>query len=131
MPVVRSFCAFAIIAALAFPLAVSAQAPPPAGAASPPVHHHRHGHHRSLIHALHAVNLSAAQRQRIAAFRAEERRANLSADPATKHANAAKMRHQIMGILTPGQRSQLASAMHRPHAPAPGSAPMPNPAPSP
>jgi hypothetical protein len=142
MPVYRCLFSIALLSALAGPLAAGAQTPPPpaapnaAGApapddtAAPPAAGHRHRRHPSFEHALRSVTLTPAQQQQIAGFRDQEKQANLNADPATKRANAAKMRQQIIGILTPDQKTQLTAAMHRrpqqpPMAPPPGPAPSP------
>lgn len=136
MSVFRFFSILAVTAALASPLAAGAQTPPPpapASPASPPAPGpHRHRHHESFNRALRAVNLTPAQQQQIAALRDQERKANLNADPATKKANAAKMREQIRALLTPDQQTQLSAAMHRaPEPPMNGAPAQPNPAPSP
>jgi Spy/CpxP family protein refolding chaperone len=70
------------------------------------------------MHALRSVNLTPAQQQQVATLHAAEQKANASADPATKEANAQKMRSQIMAILTPDQKTQLEAHLH-PGAPAP------------
>jgi len=137
MSVTRLFPVFVLMGALVAPLAAAAQTPPapvsaPSGAPAAGSHQgHQHRHHRSLFHALHAVNLSAAQKQQIATFRAQEKQANLNADPATKRANAAKLHQQVMGILTPDQKTQLSTEMHRSNTRVPGAAPVPSPATSP
>jgi len=129
MSVTRFLPVCALIGAFAGPLAAGAQTPPPpapvSSAAPKAGSHHGHHHHQSLIHALHSVNLTAAQKQQIATFRQQEKQANLNADPATKKANAGKLRDQIQGILTPDQKTQLSSAMHRSHTHGPGAAPSP------
>jgi Spy/CpxP family protein refolding chaperone len=127
MSVVRFLPMFALSAMLVGPLAAGAQtAPAPAASAAPMTgspHHHRH-HHPSFMHALHAVTLTPAQQQQVAAFHDQETKANLNADPAAKKANAQKMREEIMGILTPDQKTQLTAQMHA-HNHMPAMAPDP------
>jgi Spy/CpxP family protein refolding chaperone len=130
MPAFRSFVLAALIAAFIVPLAAGAQsAPPPPAAASQQgagaaAHHRHHGH--SLWHDMKKLNLTPAQRQRAMAARDAIRKANATADVPTKQANRAKLRQQMLGILTPSQRSQL-QAMHQPHgAAAPDGAQDPN-----
>jgi Spy/CpxP family protein refolding chaperone len=73
-------------------------------------HHGRH--HHSFMHALKSVSLTPDQQKQVDAFKAQEAKANAGADRSTKEANAAKMRQQIMGILTPDQKAQVQDAMH-------------------
>jgi Spy/CpxP family protein refolding chaperone len=148
VPPIAPIALVALIAAFGAPFAAGAQtAPPqapPADSTAPMPSAHHHHHRESIVHALRAVkNLTPSQQQQIAAFRDQEKKANANADPETKRANAAKMRDQIMGILTPDQKTQLSTEMHRPHGPAnsdasapddgpmPGGGAMPRPAPSP
>lgn len=124
-----------LISSLAVPAAILAQTPPvpsasgaPAAVASPPAAH-RHRHHRPFLHALHGLSLTAAQQQKVAAFQAAEQKANVGADRTTKQANAAKMRSQIMGVLTPDQQTQLQARLHHPASPGADQNPAPPPAP--
>lgn len=131
---IRFLPMLALTAVFAAPLAAGAQtSPAPAPMASDMpmfgAHHHRH-HHQSFMHALHAVQLTPAQQQQVTAFHDEETKANVNADAATKKANAQKMRAEIMGILTPEQKTQLSTAMHS-HNAKPGQLQAPTPAPSP
>ncbi len=59
------------------------------------------------MHALAKLNLSDAQKQQVAGFRAAQKQADANADPATKRANAAKLHQQVMGVLTRDQATQL------------------------
>jgi Spy/CpxP family protein refolding chaperone len=128
MPITRFVPMLALAATLAAPLTAGAQtaSPAPAASGAPMTGHHRH-HRQSLMHALQSLNLTDAQKQQVATFHSQEQQANQNADPDTKRANAAKMREQIMGILTPDQKAQLQAQMQH-HA---GSAPAPNAVPSP
>jgi Spy/CpxP family protein refolding chaperone len=116
--------ALTLLAAFAMPLAASAQSlpgPQPAGPGmTSPAQHARGGqHHRRppdrYFHALHALNLTPAQKQQIDgdlhAARAAERQARI--------ASARALHRQIDGVLTPDQRTQLRTALERSH-PAPG-----------
>jgi len=120
--------ALALLAALAFPLAASAQnVPAPAGGAPVPSvrqhQQHRHHHHRNrYMHALHKLNLSDAQKQQIAGLRKNAMLANKGADPATRRAGIQSLRHQIDGVLTGDQRSQLHAQLVR----QPRTGPKPN-----
>ncbi len=103
----------ALAATLAFPLAAAAQsAPPPAvpaqaaPAQAAPAHHHVR-----FMDAVRSLSLTPDQQQKIAAFTSERAQANAGADAPTRHANAKKFRHEIVGILTPDQRAQLRAAM--------------------
>jgi Spy/CpxP family protein refolding chaperone len=132
MHVVRLVPVLALIA-FAVPLAAGAQTPPPPAATPGPMMGHHHGHHRhhpSLMRALRDLNLTPAQQQQVTAFRDQAKKANVNADSATKRANAAKLREQIMGILTPDQKAQLAAEMHRPAKPMTSETPPPGPAPA-
>jgi Spy/CpxP family protein refolding chaperone len=134
MPIVRIILPIlGFISSLTVPAAILAQTTPvpsassaPAAVASPLPTAHHHRHRPSFMHALRSLNLTPAQQQQVAAFHATEQQANAGANPATKQANAQKMRTQIMGILTPDQKTQLEAQLH----PAGGSAPSPNPAPA-
>ena len=132
--------AFAFVAALAAPLAASAQPAPipsavepavgaPAGSHSGPRGHHRRG----FAHALRGLNLSDAQKQQISGFM-KAARTNMqtakTADLQTRRANMAALRRQIDGVLTPDQRVQLETnlarergTMQRDHGPAPAASP--------
>ncbi len=119
MPALRFVPAFAFIALLAGPLAAGAQTPPPPGPAGSPApamsvpHHRHHRHHDAFASALHSVTLTPAQQQQIASFRAQTKKANANADPATRKANTQKLHDQIMGVLTPDQKAQVTAAMQR------------------
>jgi Spy/CpxP family protein refolding chaperone len=131
------FVPFLVVAAiLAVPLMVDAQttpAPAPAASGAPmtgPGHHHRR-HRDALMHALQSLDLTDAQKQQVATFRSQERAANKNADMATRQANGAKMHDQIMGILTPDQKTQLQARMHHSMHSGPGmTAPAPSPSPN-
>jgi Spy/CpxP family protein refolding chaperone len=83
--------ALALLAALALPLAASAQTVPAPGANAPgaPQQQYRH---RGGNPALRGLNLTAAQRQQIAGMEKSSR---------------AALRQQIEGVLTPDQRAQM------------------------
>jgi len=140
MSIIRALPAIALIAALCSPLGASAQtapAPVPSAAPAAPAEpaasaEHSRRHHESLWHALRAVNLTAAQKQQVATFRDEQRQANANADRATRQANNAKMRAQIMSILTADQKAQLTAELHRARRRAhpDNAAPMASPSPS-
>ncbi len=118
--------ALTLLAAFALPLAASAQtAPGPQAAApgltAPAAHAHRgprHHHHNRYLHALHAMNLSDAQKQQIGGYLKTAREASRQA----RVASARALRRQIDGVLTPDQRTQLRTALaHTKRAPgAPG-----------
>lgn len=104
--------ALTLLAAFAFPLAASAQTLPGPQPAAPGINaraphaqrDHRFNRGRRFMHALHALNLSPAQRQQIAgAMRANER----------------ALHQQIDAVLTPDQRTQLRTALAHAHR-APG-----------
>jgi Spy/CpxP family protein refolding chaperone len=135
MLIPRMLPALALIVGLTGAVPAVAQTAPattdmssPAPAQTVP-HQHHHHHRQSLLHALRAVNMTDAQKQQVAAFHDQEQKANANADAPTRQANAATMRRQIMGILTPDQKAQLTAGMHKNKAP--NAMPMPNPAPSP
>jgi Spy/CpxP family protein refolding chaperone len=134
MPVVRFAPVLAFIALLAGPLAAGAQTPPPPGPAGSPApmtgHYHRHHRHDSLAKALRSVNLTPAQQQQIATFRDQTKKANANADEPTRKANAAKLRDEIMSVLTPDQKAQVTAQMQAAKH-APDAASQPSPAPSP
>jgi Spy/CpxP family protein refolding chaperone len=116
----RIISLIALGAALIVPLGVGAQTPPASAPAASATGNAasstgRHGgHHReSLLHALRAVNLTAAQRAAVKNFREARNAADANADSATKRTNAIKFRQQIMGILTSDQKAQLRAARHR------------------
>ena len=114
----------ALVAALAAPLAASAQtapAPAPPAAAPPGASgvqpHHRH-HRRGLAHALRSLNLTDAQKQQIAGIMKSARAARMAnagtpPDPQTRRANMQALRAQIDGVLTDTQRAQLADTLKR------------------
>ncbi len=120
----RFLAAASLAVAFVLPAAAFAQtAPAPAGAplASPmpgmPGMHRHHGHHGgAYMRALHALNLSDAQKAQIKTAMQQSRQANQNADPATRKANQQKLRAQIDGILTPDQRTQLQTAMQQQRA---------------
>lgn len=117
MSITRIIPILALAATFAAPLAAGAQttaAPAPAASGAPAMghHHHHRRHHQSLMHALRSLNLTDAQKKQIATFRSQEQQANMNADAAAKHANAAKLHDQIMGVLTPDEKTQLQSSMH-------------------
>ena len=142
MSTTRLIPIIALAATLAGSAAAGAQtttaSPAPAASGAPAMghHHHRH-HHQSLAHALRSLNLTDAQKQQVATFASQERQANTNADPATRHANAGKFHDQVMGILTPDQKTQLQAAMRQRHGtngesrPDSGAPVVPNPAASP
>jgi Spy/CpxP family protein refolding chaperone len=106
----------ALVAALAAPLAASAQSAPSPSAAPHADwyggHRWHHPHRNPYLHALRSVNLSAAQKQQVRkAF--EQMRA---ADRTAMRANAEKMRGQVEAILTPAQRTELRSNLERERA---------------
>jgi Spy/CpxP family protein refolding chaperone len=115
---IRFIAAAALTAAMALPLAASAQQAPPAPPAANPAHanpgqrHHRGGHY---LHALHHLNLSDAQRQQIRTAMTQMRQANQNVDPQTRRANIKQLRSQIDGILTPDQRARLHNELRRQH----------------
>jgi Spy/CpxP family protein refolding chaperone len=115
MSALRFVPALAFVALLAGPLTAGAQTPPPAPGGSPaPAMHSHHRHHRhsdAFSHALRTVTLTPAQQTQIAAFRAQTKKADVNADPATRKANMAKLHDQILGILTPAQKTQVTTAM--------------------
>ncbi len=119
MSAVRIVPALAFLALLAGPLAAGAQTPPPPGPAdsSAPAmtapHHHRHRHHDAFASALRTVTLTPNQQQQIAGFRDQTKKANAGADPDTRKANEQKLHDQIMGVLTPAQKTQVTAVMQR------------------
>lgn len=138
MLVLRYLSILTLGTVLATPLAAAAQTTTPApypAASAAPMHsgHHRRHHGHSLMQAVRALDLTASQKSQIDAFRSQEREANQTADSATKRANSAKLREQIIGILTPDQKTQLDAQLHRQHAnhghPAPGADAQRTPAP--
>jgi Spy/CpxP family protein refolding chaperone len=134
--------ALALAAAMAVPLAASAQtvqgpAPAGPGAFASGMQAHAHGwqhrrrHHRNpFMHALHALNLTPAQRQQIVAAMRSARTAERQA----RIASAQELRGKIDAVLTPDQRTQLHAALahgpHGQHGPRPGFG-APNGAPNP
>jgi Spy/CpxP family protein refolding chaperone len=92
----------ALTVALASPLAAAAQAAPPVSAAH---------HHIRYLAALRSVGLTPAQKQQIAGFLQERKAANAGADAPTRHANGRRLRREIIGVLTPEQRTQLRAAI--------------------
>ncbi len=103
----------ALAVTVAAPLAASAQsapaAPPaPPAAVAPQPHHH---HHARYLAAIRSLGLTPDQQQQIQGFVRERKAANAGADAATRHVNAKKFRHEILGVLTPDQRAQLHAAM--------------------
>jgi len=131
LPIARMIPILALAATISAPLAAAAQtssSPVPSASAAPLTGHHRH-HHQSFARALRSLNLSDAQKQQIATFRSQEQQANQHADAGTRRANAATMRAQIMGVLTPDQRAQLQAHAHQragsDTAPAPNAVPSP------
>jgi Spy/CpxP family protein refolding chaperone len=107
----------ALLAVLAVPAAAFAQQAPPVPVATampgaPNAVPHRHRRNR-LRTALAGLNLSAAQKSQIDQAFAQTREANRNADPATRKANRTQLRSRIDAILTPEQRAQLNSALHR------------------
>jgi len=113
----------ALAAAIALPLAAGAQdapAPQASGAPAAGWHGHQggpgawHGHrggrgfrgHRHgdpLFHALHGLNLTAQQKEKIHAYA----RATRKADFAAMHANRQKFHAELLSVLTPAQREKL------------------------
>jgi len=146
MPAPRFVPVLALIALFTSPLAAGAQTPPPAPVASTapattPRHHHHHRHCDPFMRALRTVSLTPSQQQQIAGFRDQAKKADANADPATRKATTSKLHDQIMGVLTPAQKTQVTTAMQNdtrrftegkahPGAMQPG-AMQPNPAPSP
>jgi len=119
MSVHRHFWMLAVGCALAAPLAADAQtAPAPAPVTSPAAagpaapHHHRES---AFFRALDTLTLTPDQQQQIQSIRTQEHAANAGADGDTRQANAAKMRDQIMALLTPEQKTQLETAWHHGH----------------
>lgn len=116
MPAARFIPVLALVTLFAGPLAAGAQSPPlpaPGSSSAPaiPPHHHRHRHRDPFMRALRTVTLTPAQQQQIATFRDQTQKANANADSATRQANTAKLHDQIMGVLTPDQKTQVTSAI--------------------
>jgi Spy/CpxP family protein refolding chaperone len=114
MPALRFVPALAFIALLAGPPAAGAQTPLPGPSSSPApaMHHHRHHHHHDAFsQALRGVNLTPAQQQQIAGFRDQTKKANATADSATREANNSKLHDQIMSVLTPDQKARVSAQM--------------------
>lgn len=107
------------------PLAALAQTAPanttPMAPVTAPVKHHHHG--SRYMRALRSAGLTADQKAQIKAFRSNMHTAGAPPDPAARRANAAKMRSQIDGILTPEQRAHVrAELAKQTPATSPGSA---------
>lgn len=137
-----NFGSFALVAALAVPLAASAQTTPVPATGIPAVGlpagqheaHRNHHHHKSFAHALRGLNLSDAQKQQISVIMKTARAKTpngTTADPQARRANMLEVRRQIDGVLTPAQRAQLKAnlsrerqEMKRDRAPAPVASPQ-------
>jgi Spy/CpxP family protein refolding chaperone len=76
-----------------------------------------------LWHDLKHLGLTSAQQQQAKALHDQVKAANANADRATKAANWRKMRAQLIGILTPAQRSQLQAIRRARGAASRGAAP--------
>jgi Spy/CpxP family protein refolding chaperone len=112
----RFLAAASLAVAFVLPAAAFAQtAPGPLGSPMPGMHRH-HGHGSAYMRALHALNLSDAQKAQIKTAMQQSHQAGQNADPATRKANREKLRAQIDGILTPDQRTQLHTAMQQQRA---------------
>jgi Spy/CpxP family protein refolding chaperone len=113
----RFLAAASLAVAFVLPAAAFAQtAPAPLASPMPGMHGH-HGHHGSAyMRALHALNLSDAQKAQIKTAMQQSHQAGQNADPATRKADREKLRAQIDGILTPDQRTQLHTAMQQQRA---------------
>ncbi len=92
-------------------LAQSAPSPAPAGAPAAPAGHH-HGGHGHMMKMLSELNLTADQKSKIDGYVAASKTANANTtDKQTRHANMKALRDQIMGVLTPDQKTQLETKM--------------------
>ncbi len=104
----------ALALTLAGPLAANAQtapapaAAPVAGAVAP--RHHARGRYMA---ALRSLGLTADQQSQIRGFVSATKTANAGADVSTRHANLKALRGEILGVLTPDQRTQLRAALKR------------------
>jgi Spy/CpxP family protein refolding chaperone len=116
MPAPRFITALALVAVFAGPLAAGAQTPPPpapigSGAPAMTPHHHHHRHRDPFMRALRTVTLTPAQQKQIAGFRDQAKKSKANADSATRKTNDSKLHDQIMGVLTPDQKTQVTAAM--------------------
>ncbi|MBV8579545.1 MAG: hypothetical protein JOZ86_02825 [Candidatus Eremiobacteraeota bacterium] len=131
----RSFLpAAALAVALAVPAGAFAQttAAPASPAPAAPVGHHHHDNRMKA--ALAQLGLSGQQQSQVDQILAQAkatRAADRNADPATKRADAQKIRAQIDAVLTPAQRAQLQSMMRAHRHVNPGGPMVPAPSPSP
>ena len=110
---------FAPLALAAFvaglPLASLAQNVPPLtpvlAAPAAQGEHHRGGHGH-MMKMLSELNLTADQQSKIDGYVAASKTANANrTDPQVRHANMKALRDQIMGVLTPDQKTQLEAKM--------------------
>jgi len=122
--VIRSLIA-ALALTLALPLVADAQTAPapaaaaPAGAAAP----HAHARGRYMA-ALRSLGLTADQQSQIRGFVSATKTANAGADTATRHANLKALRREILGVLTPDQRTQLRATLKQQRAQQQSAAPQ-------
>ena len=132
----RSFLSAAALAvALAVPAGAFAQttaAPAsPAPAAAPGGHHHHGSRLKAALATLGLSDQQKSQIDQIFAQAKQTREADRNADPATKRADAQKIRAQIDAVLTPAQRTQLQSTLRAERHVNPGGPMVPAASPSP
>jgi Spy/CpxP family protein refolding chaperone len=110
MNISKPILAGAALLALALPLAVSAQTTPVAPATTTTAGEHRHHGGGLNRRALQGITLSDSQKSQIAQLRAAYKTAHpkgSTPDPAARKA----LRDQMLGILTPDQRTQYEANM--------------------
>jgi Spy/CpxP family protein refolding chaperone len=112
---IRGFLLTALVAA--FPLAVAAQVvpdnPPASAPNGPAAQPGVRPHVTPYMRALRGLNLSDAQRSQIRGIMQSYRQKNQGLDRTTRRANIRQMRHEILAVLSPGQRSNLRQQMQQ------------------
>ncbi|MEO6912593.1 MAG: hypothetical protein ABI182_01055 [Candidatus Baltobacteraceae bacterium] len=130
MKLSSTFIAIAFSAALAAPLAASADTTPAAAAPTAAVHRHHH-HGNAFMRSLHGVNLSTAQQAQIKSLMQSYRQAHPKGSPRDPVARK-QLRQNVVNQLTPTQRTQFEQNMrqfhpHAKHQPGPASSATPTP----
>ena len=93
-------------------LAQSVPSPTPVVTAPAAQGEHRHGGHGHLMKMLPELNLTADQQSKVDGYVAAAKTANKNTTvPEARHTNQKALRDQIMGVLTPDQKTQLEAKM--------------------